>query len=221
MSRSKGKTTLAVLRGIIGITAEQMGKRLGCSKHTINSIEIGRIKLGEERAQKLSQSTGVSLSWLLANNPAVPPVTSHGVAYTHALSVEYEAKKKRFYDQQRPWFRRSNAIGFCAQLFAILENANAQKKYFMATYKVDESIKKLQQEFGQDYRVYPVTDPKFVAFGPALEILAQLMAHGQQVDEEARRTAARRAAAVMDAQKKPSVKQPSKRSSSQQRKKRA
>jgi transcriptional regulator with XRE-family HTH domain len=208
MFRSTKKSTLAVLREKMGITAGQMGKRLGCSRHTINSIEINRIPLGEERAQKLFHSTRVSLSWLLANNPAVPPVTSHGVAYTHALFVEYEAKKKRFYDQQRPSFRRSNAIGFCAQLFAILENANAQKKYYMATYKVDEAIKELQQEFGQDLRVYPVTDPNVVVFGPALEIFRQLMVHGQKVDEEARRTAARRAArAVMDVQKKQSSRQ--------------
>jgi transcriptional regulator with XRE-family HTH domain len=196
------QSTLAVLRGIMHLTPEQMGKRLGCSRHTVNSIEVNRIPLGEERAQKLFHDTGVSLSWLLANDPAVPPVTSHGVAYTHARFVEYEAKKKSFFDQQRPWFRRNNAIGFCAHLFAILENANAQKKYYLATYKVDKAIKELQQEFGQDLGVYPVTDPSVVAFSPALEILAQLMAHGQKVDEEARRTTARRAAAVMDVQKK-------------------
>jgi hypothetical protein len=92
-------------------------------------------------------------------------------------------------------------------LFAILENANAQKKYYMATYKVDKAIKELQQEFGQDLSVYPVTDPKVVAFGPALEIFAQLMAHGQKLDKGIRRLAARRAAVVMDAQKKQSSRQ--------------
>jgi hypothetical protein len=207
------QSTLAVLRGIMRLTPEQMGKRLGCSRHTINSIEVNRIDLGEERATELFHQTGISLPWLLANDPTVPPVTSHGVAYTTALFHECEAKKKSFFDQQRPWFRRTNAIGFCAQLFAILENANAQKKYYMATYKVDKAIKELQQEFGQDLGVYPVTDPNVVVFGPALEIFCQLMAHGQKVDEGARR----RTAVVMDAQKKPGTKRPSKRSSTKKR----
>jgi transcriptional regulator with XRE-family HTH domain len=205
------KSTLAVLRKIMRLTPEQLGKRLGCSGHTINKIEINRIALGEERATKLFHDTGVSLPWLLANDPKAPPVSAKGEPYTIARYDEYAAKKKSFFDQQRPEFRRSNAIGFCAHLFAILENANAKKKYYMATYKVDKAIKELQQEFGQDLGVYPVTDPSVVAFSPALEILAQLMAHGQKVDEEARRTTARRAALVMDAQKK--------RSSSQRRKK--
>lgn len=213
MSRSQKKSTLAVLRGVMGITAKQMAIRLGCGPDSIKSIEINRADLGEERAQKLFHDTGISLSWLLANDPNVPPVTSTGERYTHERFVQYKAKKKQFFDEQDPWFRLNNAIGFCAHLYAILESANAQKKYYMAAYKASEAIEALQKEFGQDLGLYPVINPNVVAFQPALEILGRLLDHGQKEVAESNR----RLAALTKSQKKSGAKRPSKRSSSRRR----
>jgi transcriptional regulator with XRE-family HTH domain len=196
---------VAILREICGRYQKEFAELIGCSRIYVQKIEQtpehGGQRLSEKLASRISHETGISIKWLLDADPKAPPISERGEPYTREIFERTQAEKKWF-DQPHPGVRRSNAIGFCAQLFAILENANAQEKYYMATYKVDEAIKELQQEFGQDLRVYPVTDPKVVAFGPALEIFRQLMAHGQKVDEEARR-----AAAVMDAQKKQSSRQ--------------
>ena len=215
MSRSTKKSTLAVLREIIGINAGQMGKRLGCSRHTINSIEINRIALGEERATKLFTETHISLDWLLANDSKPPPVSAKGEPYTPEIYKRTQALERAqaesgrgFFHQGHWYFRLTNAIGFCAQLVAILESASAQKKYFMAAYKVGKALDSLRNEFGQDLQTYPVTHSSFVIHPGALEILDRLVDHGQkEVDKSNQRLAALRARR--------------KRSSSQQRKKRA
>ena len=215
MSRSTKKSTLAVLREIMGINAGQMGKRLGCSRHTINSIEINRIKLGEERATKLLTETHISLDWLLANDSNAPPVSAKGEPYTreiyhraHAFERAQAESGRGFFHQGHWYSRLTNAIGFCAQLVAILESASAQKKYFMAAYKVGKALDSLRNEFGQDLQTYPVTHSSFVIHPGALEILDRLVDHGQkEVDKSNQRLAALRARR--------------KRSSSQQRKKRA
>lgn len=198
-------STLSVLRGVIGITVDQMAKRLGCSRDMIKSIECNRQKLGEERAQKLFHQTQISLSWLLANDPTVPPVSGRGEPYTREIFERAQAEK-HWFDQQHPFFRLNNAIGFCAQLFAILESANAQKKYYMAAYKTSEAIEALRKEFGQDLQVYPVTNPEVVTYGPALEIFRELMEHGQKLVDDG----SLRLAAFRDAQKKQSSQRPQK-----------
>lgn len=211
MSKPGKKSTLAVLRGIMGITAAQMGKRLGCSQHTINSIEINRIALGEERATKLLTQTHISPDWLLANDPKALPISASGDPYTHESFERAEAferaqaeKGKGFFDH--PIVRLTNAIGFCAQLFAILESAKAQKKYHMAAYKVGKALDSLRNEFDQDLKIYDVTHSSLVIHPRALEILGQLLDLGQkEVDKSNQRLAAlmaRRKRASSQRQKK-------------------
>ena len=210
MSRSTKKSTLAVLREIIGINAGQMGKRLGCSRHTINSIEINRIALGEERATKLFTETQISPDWLLANDPKAPPVSAKGERYTREIFERAQAEnQKGFFEQGHPYFRRTNTIGFCAQLVAILESASAQKKYFMAAYKVGKALDSLRDEFGQNLQIYPVTHSSLVIHPPALEILGQLLDVGQKELDKSNQ----RLAALMARRKRPS--------SQRQKKKRA
>jgi transcriptional regulator with XRE-family HTH domain len=187
MSRSTKKSTLAVLREIMGITAGQMGKRLDCSRHTINSIEINRIALGEERATKLLTQTHISPDWLLANDPKAPPVSAKGEPYTREIYDGAQAFERAraesgrgFFHQGHWYFRLTNEIGFCAQLVAILKSASAQKKYFMAAYKVGKALDSLRNEFEQNSQIYPVTYSKFVIDPRALEILDQLVDRGQK-----------------------------------------
>lgn len=67
----------AVLRqclGRHGIAMEQhrLAKILECSAATIQSVELGRLKLSNELAMRASIKTGVSVSWLLNGDPHAP-----------------------------------------------------------------------------------------------------------------------------------------------------
>lgn len=61
-----------------------MGDLGGCSRHMIQSAEIGRLALSAKIASKISESTGIDLAWLTNNDPAAPMINHAGEEYTYA-----------------------------------------------------------------------------------------------------------------------------------------
>lgn len=152
MRPSRLLTAAAVLRTTLGKRSKEWAQILGCSADTLHSIESGRggrYKLSPKMATKMFHETGISIDWLLAGDPKAPPVAANGEPYTRKIYDEIQEYKLRW-DQPHEWYRHINELGFCAQLVAILENANAQKKYYMAAYEVGEAIKALRKEFAKD-----------------------------------------------------------------------
>jgi transcriptional regulator with XRE-family HTH domain len=218
---------VAVLRKICELYQKEFAELIGCSRVYVQKIEQtpehGGQPLSKKLAMRIFHETQASPAWLLAANPKAPAIAADGTPYS--LEIFHKAQAdKQWYDQPHPFSRRTEAMTFCAQLIAILEHANAQKKYQLAIYKLAEAIKKLQQEFGQDLRIYSVTDPNHIAFGSALKIFRQLVAHGQKPADvfgdhplkifrqlvahgQKPDEGARRLAAVTDAQKKQSFRQ--------------
>ena len=214
MRHPSKKNNVARLRAFLNKSEKfdqaQFAKMIGCSVCKLQNIETGRTKLDEELATKLLTETHISPEWLLTNDPKAPLVSANGEPYTLEMFDRAQAEKKKekgFFFQGHPYFRLTNAIGFCAQLVAILENAKAQKKYYMAAYKVGKALDSLRNEFGQNLQIYPVIhSPHLVIHASALEILRQLLNLGQkEVDKSNQRRATLMAR--------------TKRSSSQQRKK--
>ena len=153
MRTSGKKTTAAKLRYILNsdpkvphIKADDWAKMLGCSLDTIRSVESGRMKLSRDLATAMFHATGISVEWLLKGNPKAPRVAANGEPYTRKIFEETQAGKKWF-DRQHPFLRDIDKLGFCAQLAAILENANTQEKYFMAAYNVGEALESLRKKF--------------------------------------------------------------------------
>jgi transcriptional regulator with XRE-family HTH domain len=209
MKPSSLRHPVAILRQICGLYQKEFADLIGCSRIYLQKIEQtpqhGGQRLSENLATRIFHETGISLAWLLAGDPKVPPVSRKGEPYTHQIYERVQAEKK-WYDQPQPYFRLNSSLGFCAQLVAILESANAEKKYFMAEYKVGKALESLRNEFGQDPQIYPETTPRAVMFYPALKTVGKLLDHGQkQIDEGKQQLA--------------EIKAERKRSSSQQRKK--
>ena len=179
--------------GILG--QAQFAEMIGWSVCKLQNIETGRTKLNEELARKLFNETHISPEWLLANDPKAPLVSALGEPYTREMFDRAQAEKKKgkgFFDY--PIVHLTNAIGFCAQLVAILESAKARKDYYMAVYKVGKALDSLRNEFGQDFQIYDVTYSSLKIHPPALEILGHLLDRGQkEVDKSNQRLAALRA----------------------------
>jgi transcriptional regulator with XRE-family HTH domain len=74
--KSTRSTTVAIVRQEIGLSAVDFGKLIRKGLGTVKSLESGRLKLSEKTALEISKATGVSLSWLLANDPKAP-ITDH------------------------------------------------------------------------------------------------------------------------------------------------
>jgi transcriptional regulator with XRE-family HTH domain len=70
---SQKKTTIAVLRQMLGLSVEDFGKLIDKSVSTVTKLENGMLKLSEETAQSIWAETGVDMAWLLADKPKEEP----------------------------------------------------------------------------------------------------------------------------------------------------
>jgi transcriptional regulator with XRE-family HTH domain len=195
MRHPSKKNNVARLRAFLNKSEKfdqaQFAKMIGCSVCKLQNIETGRTKLDEELATKLLTETHISLEWLLVNDPKAPLVSANGEPYTLEMFHRAQAEKKKGFFQH-PIVRLTNAIGFCAQLVAILESAKAQKKYYMAAYKVGKALDSLRNEFGQNSQIYSVIhSPHLVIRASALEVLGHLLDRGrEELDKSNQRPAA-------------------------------
>jgi transcriptional regulator with XRE-family HTH domain len=71
-------TPVSVLRHVIGLTAHEFGDLISKSHSTVVNLETDRLKLSQATAHKIATETGVSMAWLLANDPKVKPYTADG-----------------------------------------------------------------------------------------------------------------------------------------------
>jgi transcriptional regulator with XRE-family HTH domain len=186
MRTSTRKTTIAVLREILGIKDFEMAEILKRTVHTIHSLESGRLKLSPELATKMFHETGISLDWLLDEEPNAPPISGRGEPYTKEIFEKAQAEKI-YYDQPNPVFRNTYALGFCARLIAILESASSHKNYHMALYKVHSALDSLQGEFGMDENLYQYTGPNHVNNGMAVPLLKGILAREKQLEDRSKR----------------------------------
>lgn len=72
MRPSLGKSSLAVLRSIIGLTQGELAELVRTSRPTIQAVELGKLPLSRRLAERISLHTGVSMVWLLNNKYKVP-----------------------------------------------------------------------------------------------------------------------------------------------------
>lgn len=66
----------------------------GCSRHTIQSIEISRVVLSARIAAKISTATGIDLAWLMSGDSRAPMINAAGEPYTHADFEQRQTNRK-------------------------------------------------------------------------------------------------------------------------------
>lgn len=170
-----------------------MAEILGRSKYTIHDIESGRLELSHSLATKMFHETGISLDWLLNEDPNAPPISGRGEPYTKKTFEKAQAEKI-YYDQPHPVSRNTDELGSCARLIAILESATAHKNYYMALYKVRTALDSLQGEFGIDESLYRYAGPHVVNNGMAVRLLKRILAREKQLEDRIKRVQRRAAA---------------------------
>jgi transcriptional regulator with XRE-family HTH domain len=73
--------SLRQLRTTLGYGQKDFAALCGCSTHTIQSVELGRLALSSKLAFRISQLTGCDFGWLLANDPARPLINHEGLPF--------------------------------------------------------------------------------------------------------------------------------------------
>ena len=91
MRPSPHRHTLAVLRTFLGLTQKEMAELAECSRPTIQAVELGKLKLSFDLAQRIHFKTGVMLEWLLENKVNIVPLADDMEPYTKAVFEERQA----------------------------------------------------------------------------------------------------------------------------------
>jgi hypothetical protein len=153
--RSTLKTAAAILRAIIQEKDSVWAEMLGKSVHTIRHLEAGSLTLSAALAAKMNYESGISIKWLMDEDPAAPPVAQDGREYSKAIYDEVRAAKKYFAHVEENNVK-INALEFLRTICNILVKANRKNNYHLTAYRVWKALNELSAEFGEarDFNSY-------------------------------------------------------------------
>jgi hypothetical protein len=157
MRTSRKKTTLSALRAFLGIKDDEMATIADCSKFTLHSIESGRLRLTEARAERISHETGVSLKWLLDGKPKAPIVTDaermtwesrpRWVQEPYTLEIYHRARAKKELPESKE-LKSVYALEFYRQIRMLLDRVTPKGDADLAIYRLDRALNEIAREFG-------------------------------------------------------------------------
>jgi len=146
MRLSKFRHPLAVLRHTLGMGQKEMSALVGCSTVTIQKVENLGLKLSEGLAKRISHETGVSLGWLLAGDPEVPPKSRMiGPPYSKQI---FELARSKMVTKGAELAASLTTLGFYCQIRSIFRSAVRAGDGDLAAYKFKQALRALAQEFG-------------------------------------------------------------------------
>jgi hypothetical protein len=152
MALPKRKTTLSVLRTIIGPkegNAFRLANRIGRSESWITKVSCGQIPLTGAIARSLAYETGVNPRWLLANDPEAPPVDREGKPYTLETFLAHRQNDENRVDFVDFLNAESDLCDCIQEAIYIMTNAGASKNrggYFIFLLK--EFLEDAKKRFG-------------------------------------------------------------------------
>ena len=158
MQPSPLKHVLAIVRTTVGLTQKELAAVLGCSVPTIQSIELGRLKLSEGLAQRVVENTGVDLACLLHNDPSQPVLDQTGQPYTRAEFDRWQANKAFSQDHAHSlpeevgdymllWSLFKRHVRLLAETLAHAYTRNQSRLF---AYKCNLALKQLADQFLAD-----------------------------------------------------------------------
>jgi plasmid maintenance system antidote protein VapI len=121
---------------------------IGCSVHTVVSIEAERLKLSRELAWRVARATGVALHWLLDGDLEALIVNHANRPYTHE---DFKRATKR--SSEKEFSRRVTddyAVTFYAEICAILSSAIKKDLAQVATRRIEKFLDQCRHEFAPD-----------------------------------------------------------------------
>jgi transcriptional regulator with XRE-family HTH domain len=93
---SKAAHVLAKLRDELGLHQKELAERVGLHWRTIQDVERGKTQLSRRNAMRISEKTGVSVNWLLANDPTREMVSVSGEPWSNQDRVTAARRAERF-----------------------------------------------------------------------------------------------------------------------------
>ena len=142
---------------MLGEKQEGFARLIGCSIHTLQSIETGRMNLSKSLATRISAQTGVDVDWLLKNNLTSAPVAAASDE-RYTLETFREAEKSQRIPEFISLLTPDYMFSFYGQLRAILNSAAKGGLAGAAILKTARWLDGLRKQFGHDNSVVPTPD---------------------------------------------------------------
>ena len=111
-THSQPHSNLKRLRKFLTLTQKEMAELGGCSRHTVQSIEIGRVVLSARIAAKISATTGCDLSWLMGGDSRAPMINVASEPYTHADFEQRQTNREEPDASHYRWRELQLGVGF-------------------------------------------------------------------------------------------------------------
>ncbi len=171
MRISPRRHNLARLRLFLDLRQQEMATVAGCSRDTIQSIELGRLSLSEELARRISAATGVHFRWLIENDLEAEIITSTGAPYEHGddTRTHYDhaqsLKKRGEFDPLMLQMSEDYAVAFYGQIRAVLSSAVKREVGEVAVWKMATFLDQCRERFGHDEKLIPNVELGFRADG--------------------------------------------------------
>ena len=156
MRPSKQKTPLARLRAMLTIEVGPKEKMrvplsqkdiagwLGLSVYNVQSIETGRVRLTEQNAELIARQTSVDPDWLLAGDPAKPPITWDGKPFSQdCFDLQQIQLSTRPRGEVGHWLVCLSFVQNAAMVAEILLSAAEQGNFEMVSLELKAALKKL------------------------------------------------------------------------------
>ena len=149
---------VAAVRGYLKLSQKQFAELIDRSASTVQSIELGRLPLSLNLAARISDRTGVLMSWLMSGDVSkpIPAAESTGyrfVEYTKEHFDLCQSRKMKIADEEHiEMILKLLANDLTAVWRSATKNgAEASKR---CVYQMENTLKnlvnKLQEEFGVD-----------------------------------------------------------------------
>jgi transcriptional regulator with XRE-family HTH domain len=138
-------SVLRTARQLLGVSQQELSRRIGCSKVTIEKFENGTAGISEELALRIALELDVDLDQLLDNSMPEAPLTIMG----EALSFEIYEKWKI----QRQWHADKDSVDRARLLEGVrrtllLDAAAKAGKYRMVSLALEHATTQLVKKFG-------------------------------------------------------------------------
>jgi transcriptional regulator with XRE-family HTH domain len=159
MRLSGKRTTVAILRTMLGLSVEEFGELIGKSVPTIRALESGKLKLSEKTALRIAEETGVSIKWLLDGDTESEPYREEGTTRRPFDKSVYEEKQASQTVTGIDHEKRIDAVkGFLVtvavfELVPTFVSASKKGKAKLMVYHLQKFLDTMKQKFGYDERV--------------------------------------------------------------------
>jgi transcriptional regulator with XRE-family HTH domain len=167
MRHSSEATNVARLRVFIGEKQEAFAEMIGCSVHTLQSIETDRLKLSEDLARRISNATGIGVGWLLENKLSAPLISDDFKPFTvEDYNQRRSERELGLVHQKRLSARQRGIVGPPIELLTIafyawMRAIFATNDGNIALWQTGKFLEKLAGKYGHNRRI--ISTPKLEA----------------------------------------------------------